>query len=174
MSNGYDSAREAFLQGPQVVANRVKSIWSGFVGAQASQLPPLSRPVLTQHIYSLDFAARDNVLEVAVGLMCVFSACYTPVDPLKRPPPPVLFSRIASAFTAVVKSLMSDVLLPPISLLPFMSQKNLPNKFAILRAGPNGTHGYNTLEQAQADGAVTMAYGCVPCLSLAKHAQARG
>ena len=74
--------------------------------------------------------------------------------------------RIATAFTSVVNSLVSDILLPPISLLPFMSHKNLPEKFWILRGGPNGSNGYNTLKQAAEDGAVTMAYGSVASLEL--------
>lgn len=86
--------------------------------------------------FMLDFALRDNVLEVAVGLM------------------------IAAAFTTLVNSFVSDLLLPPISLLPFMSHRNLPQKFVVLKRGENGTH-YNTLQQAQDDGAVTMNYGYV-------------
>jgi large conductance mechanosensitive channel len=39
--------------------------------------------------------------------------------------------------------------------------KNLEEKFAVLKAGPNfeKEHGYNTLKLAQEDGAVVMAYG---------------
>ena len=39
--------------------------------------------------------------------------------------------------------------------------KNLDEKFAVLRKGPHfgEYHGYNTLKQAQEDGAVVMAYG---------------
>ncbi|KAH8592810.1 large-conductance mechanosensitive channel [Bisporella sp. PMI_857] len=84
------------------------------------------------------FALQDNVLEVAVGLI------------------------IASAFTSLVTSFVSEILLPPLSLLPFIN-RNMEEKFAILRIGQgyhhNGTHGYNTLEQALADGAVVLAYG---------------
>lgn len=61
----------------------------------------------------------------------------------------------------MVTSFVSDILLPPLSLLPFM-QKNMDEKFAILRSGHNQTlkhGGYNTMEQAIADGAVIMAYG---------------
>lgn len=70
---------------------------------------------------------------------------------------------LASAFTSVVTSFVSDILLPPLSLLPFIN-RNMDQKFAVLRAGNNyhnGTHGhgYNTLSQALADGAVVMAYG---------------
>ena len=65
-------------------------------------------------------------------------------------------SRIANGFTAVVKSLVSDIILPPIALLPFID-RNLHEKFLVLRRGPN--YPYNTLKQAAEDGAVTMAWG---------------
>ncbi|EPQ59962.1 ion channel [Gloeophyllum trabeum ATCC 11539] len=109
----WDDTREALLHGERTVAKRVRSVWNGFT----------------------EFALRDNVLEVAVGLM------------------------IASAFTTVVNSLVSDILLPPLSLLPFMDHKNLPEKFAVLKRGHNATAHYNTLKQAEDDGAVTLAYG---------------
>ncbi|KAJ7162560.1 gated mechanosensitive channel [Mycena crocata] len=92
------------------VVRRVKGVWSGLKG----------------------FLGRDNVLEVAVGLI------------------------MAGGFSALVNSLVSNVLLPPVSLLPFMG-RNLPAKFAVLRAGPNAP--YNTLKQAAEDGAVTLGYG---------------
>ena len=68
--------------------------------------------------------------------------------------------RLATAFTKVTNSLVSDVILPPVSLLPFMS-KNLEEKFLVLKRGPNyeGPNGYNTREQAAQDGAVVWAYG---------------
>jgi large conductance mechanosensitive channel len=81
-----------------------------------------------------DFALRDNVLEVAVGLI------------------------LAAAFSTVVSSFVSDILLPPISLLPFLS-RNLDERFATLKQGGNGTAGYNTVQLALEDGAVVMAYG---------------
>ena len=69
---------------------------------------------------------------------------------------------LAASFTACANSLVSDIILPIISLLPFLA-RNLDEKFAILREGPNynGTiaQGYNTVEQAIADGAVVFAYG---------------
>ncbi|KAK0645688.1 large-conductance mechanosensitive channel [Cercophora newfieldiana] len=90
-----------------------------------------------KHLWSgfLDFAMQGNVLEIAFGLI------------------------IASMFTAVVTSLVTDILLPPLSvLLPL--NKNLEEKFAVLRAGPGQPEGgYNTLKLAQDDGAVVMAYG---------------
>ncbi|KAF2677418.1 hypothetical protein K458DRAFT_243054, partial [Lentithecium fluviatile CBS 122367] len=85
-----------------------------------------------------NFALRDNVLEVAVGLI------------------------LAASFTACANSLVTDLLLPLISLLPFLA-RNLDQKFAILSRGPhyNSTisTGYNTKAQALDDGAVVFAYG---------------
>ncbi|KAK4160759.1 putative large-conductance mechanosensitive channel [Cladorrhinum sp. PSN259] len=82
----------------------------------------------------LDFAFKGNVLEIAFGLI------------------------LASMFTALVTSLMTDILLPPISvILPL--NKNLEEKFAVLKQGESKGAGYNTLKQAQEDGAVVMAYG---------------
>jgi len=61
-----------------------------------------------------------------------------------------------------VTSFVSDILLPPLSLLPFIN-RNMDEKFAILQPGPNYNRtngiGYNTLKQAADDGAVVMAYG---------------
>ncbi|KAL2129514.1 hypothetical protein VTI74DRAFT_7664 [Chaetomium olivicolor] len=84
----------------------------------------------------IDFAFQGNVLEIAFGLI------------------------LASMFTALVTSLVTDILLPPLSvILPL--NKNLEEKFAVLRPGPHQPPdgGYNTLKQAQEDGAVVMAYG---------------
>jgi len=112
MSNeNWDETREALLENQQKIITRVKGAWQGF----------------------MDFAARDNVLEVAVGLM------------------------LGAAFTAVVTSLISDVILPPLSLLPFMG-RNLEEKFLVLKHGHNSSR-YDTLQQAADDGAVTMAWG---------------
>lgn len=93
------------------------------------------------------FIGRENVLEVAVALI------------------------IGTAFTAVSKSLVSDILTPPIALIPFLD-RNLVNKFLVLRCGSGHTHlmaeplseqvgecHYNTLEQAANDGAITFSYG---------------
>ncbi|OAA65710.1 mechanosensitive ion channel [Niveomyces insectorum RCEF 264] len=91
-----------------------------------------------KHIWGgfIDFALQGNILEIAFGLI------------------------IAASFTAIVNSFVSDILLPPLSvLLPL--NKNLDEKFAVLRRGPHyeKDHGYNTLQIAQDDGAVVMAYG---------------
>ena len=66
-------------------------------------------------------------------------------------------------------SFVSEILLPPLSLLPFIN-RNMEEKFAVLKRGQgyhhNGTHGYNTMDQALGDGAVIMAYGYVPLFLL--------
>jgi len=110
--NNDEWEHEGLLEGHGLkTISRIRSAWQGFV----------------------DFAGRDNVLEVAVGLM------------------------LGAAFTAVVTSLISDVILPPLSLLPFMG-KNLEEKFVVLKHGVSHRH-YATLKQAAEDGAVTMAWG---------------
>ena len=80
----------------------------------------------------------------------------------------------------MVNSFVNDILIPPISLLPFLSQ-NLDEKFAVLKGGNGGggggsvdvvgqddgkahllrSGGYNTPKQARDDGAVVMVYGYV-------------
>ncbi|EPS32392.1 hypothetical protein PDE_07352 [Penicillium oxalicum 114-2] len=84
----------------------------------------------------VNFAARDNVLEVALGLI------------------------IANSFTKVVTSFVSDVVLPVVSLLPLLN-RNMDQKFAVLSPGPNynESKGYNTLKQARDDGALVLAWG---------------
>lgn len=91
-----------------------------------------------QHIFSgfIEFAFSGNILEIAFGLI------------------------LATAFTALTTSLVSDILLPPLSvILPL--RRNMNEKFAVLRPGPNynDLDGYNTLDQAQDDGAIVLAYG---------------
>ena len=74
-----------------------------------------------------------------------------------------LISRIASSFTAVVNSLISDIVLPPFSLIPnpFASGSagGLEEKFLILRPGNGSVNGYNTRAQAIEDGALILSYG---------------
>lgn len=70
--------------------------------------------------------------------------------------------RLAAAFTACANSLVTDIILPIISLLPFLG-RNLDEKFAVLHKGShyNGTFstGYNTVKQALDDGALVLAWG---------------
>jgi len=92
----------------------------------------------------ISFAFQGNVLEIAVGLIA------------------------ANMFTGLVTSLVSDLLLPMLSILLPPLDKNLEEKFAVLRPGPSHKEGnrYNTIAQARQDGAVVMAYGWVQALSL--------
>ncbi|GAM88126.1 hypothetical protein ANO11243_061570 [Dothideomycetidae sp. 11243] len=87
-----------------------------------------------------DFALRDNVLEVAVGLIYPFAA----------------------SFTAAANSLVTDIILPIISLLPIFA-RNLEECFVILRKGDEYRKGniprYNTIKQGLDDGGVIWAYG---------------
>ncbi len=76
-----------------------------------------------------EFAVRGNVVDMAVGII------------------------IGGAFTTIVKSLVSDVIMPPIGLL--LADVDFTDLFVVLKGeGP-----YTTLAQAQAAGAVTLNYG---------------
>jgi large conductance mechanosensitive channel len=79
-----------------------------------------------------EFAVKGNVIDMAVGII------------------------IGAAFTTIVNSLVRDVFTPLISLAT--GGLNFTNQFLVLREGPGGGD-YNTLEQAQAAGAVTLNYG---------------
>jgi len=73
----------------------------------------------------------------------------------------LLLRSIAGAFTAVVRSFVSDILTPVLGLIPGI-HRNLQELFAVLRMGEqNDHHGYNTMKQALEDGAVVLAYGSV-------------
>ena len=79
-----------------------------------------------------EFAMRGNVVDMAVGII------------------------IGAAFGTIVKSLVSDVIMPPIGLL--LGDIDFSNLFIILKegaiAGP-----YQSLADAQKAGAVTINYG---------------
>jgi len=78
------------------------------------------------------FAMRGNVVDMAVGII------------------------IGGAFGTIVKSLVDDVLMPPIGLL--IGNVDFSNLFLTVRAGdPAGP--YATLAAAKDAGAVTIAYG---------------
>jgi large conductance mechanosensitive channel len=79
-----------------------------------------------------EFAMRGNVVDMAVGII------------------------IGGAFGTIVKSLVSDILMPPLGLL--LGGVNFSNFFLTLKAGQ--TPGpYPTLADAQTAGAVTVNYG---------------
>jgi large conductance mechanosensitive channel len=79
-----------------------------------------------------EFAMRGNVVDMAVGII------------------------IGGAFGTIVKSLVSDVMMPPLGLL--LGGVDFSDFFITLKQG--ATPGpYETLALAQAAGAVTISYG---------------
>jgi len=79
-----------------------------------------------------DFIMRGNVLDMAIGII------------------------IGSAFGTIIKSLVADVLMPPIGLL--LGGVDFSNLFITLKQGA-ATGPYDTLTLAQDAGAVTINYG---------------
>jgi large conductance mechanosensitive channel len=80
-----------------------------------------------------EFAVRGNVVDMAVGII------------------------IGAAFGTIVKSLVDDVIMPPIGLL--LGGVSFQDMFLVLRAGEAAGPPYATLADAQAAGAVTVNYG---------------
>jgi large conductance mechanosensitive channel len=76
---------------------------------------------------------RGNVLDLAVGII------------------------IGGAFGTIVKSLVDDVIMPPIGLA--LGNVDFADLFLMLKAGPTAAPPYATLAVAQAAGAVTINYG---------------
>lgn len=79
-----------------------------------------------------DFAMRGNVLDMAVGII------------------------VGAAFGTIVKSLVADILMPPIGLL--LGNVDFSNLFIVLKSGADAAD-YATLADANAAGAVTLNYG---------------
>ena len=79
-----------------------------------------------------EFAVKGNVVDMAVGIM------------------------VGGAFTTVVKSVVDDLVMPPISLLT--GGLDFANKFVVLREGTKVAP-YATLAEAQAAGATVLSYG---------------
>jgi len=79
------------------------------------------------------FAMRGNVLDLAVGII------------------------IGGAFGTIVKSLVDDVIMPPIGLA--LGNVDFANLFLLLKAGDKAAPPYSTLAEAKAAGAVTVNYG---------------
>jgi large conductance mechanosensitive channel len=79
------------------------------------------------------FIARGNVLDLAVAVI------------------------IGAAFGAIVKSLVDDIIMPPIGLV--IGHVDFANLFVVLRDGPKGAPPYASLAEAKASGAVTLNYG---------------
>jgi large conductance mechanosensitive channel len=79
------------------------------------------------------FAMRGNVLDLAVGII------------------------IGGAFGTIVKSLVDDVIMPPIGLA--LGNVDFTNLFVLLKEGAKAAGPYSTLAEARAAGAVTVNYG---------------
>lgn len=79
-----------------------------------------------------EFAMRGNVVDMAVGII------------------------IGAAFGTIVKSMVEDVIMPPIGLL--LGSVDFSNLFLTLKDGTTAGP-YMTLAQAQAASAVTINYG---------------
>ena len=76
-----------------------------------------------------EFIARGSVIDLAVGVV------------------------IGAAFTAIVNSLVNDILMPPLGLV--IGGIDFSSFFVTLK----GTGGYPSIEAAKAAGAVTLNYG---------------
>ncbi len=79
------------------------------------------------------FAMRGNVLDLAVGII------------------------IGAAFGSIVKSLVDDVIMPPIGLI--LGNVDFSNLFLVLKEGAKAAGPYATLADAKAAGAVTVNAG---------------
>jgi large conductance mechanosensitive channel len=80
-----------------------------------------------------EFALRGNVVDMAVGIV------------------------IGVAFGTIVKSLVDDIIMPPIGLI--LGGIDFSNFYVVLREGTAASGPYAALADAQAAGAVTINYG---------------
>ncbi len=80
-----------------------------------------------------EFAVKGNMLDMATGIV------------------------IGAAFGTIIKSLVADVIMPPIGLL--LGGVDFANLFAVLKEGAEVAAPYASLADAQAAGAVTLNYG---------------
>ena len=80
-----------------------------------------------------EFVMRGNVVDMAVGII------------------------IGAAFGTIIKSLVSDVIMPPIGLL--FGYIDFSNLFIVLRQGAKEAGPYGSLAAAKAAGAVSINYG---------------
>jgi large conductance mechanosensitive channel len=79
------------------------------------------------------FIMRGNVLDLAVGII------------------------IGAAFGTIVKSLVDDVIMPPVGLA--LGNVDFSNLFLLLKEGAKAAPPYASLADAKAAGAVTINYG---------------
>jgi large conductance mechanosensitive channel len=79
------------------------------------------------------FAMRSNVVDLAIGFT------------------------VGAAFTTIARSLVDDVLMPPLGLV--LGRSDFSDFYWLLRPGTEAAPPYATLADAQAAGAVTLNYG---------------
>jgi large conductance mechanosensitive channel len=79
------------------------------------------------------FAMRGNVVDMAVGII------------------------IGAAFGAIVKSLVDDLIMPPIGML--LGNVDFTNLYVVLKEGVAAAAPYVSLAEAKKAGAVTLNYG---------------
>ena len=79
------------------------------------------------------FVMRGNVIDMSVGII------------------------IGAAFTKIVNSIVSDILMPPLGLL--MGKVDFSNWFIVLKPGAATPGPYESLSAAQAAGATTLNVG---------------
>lgn len=79
------------------------------------------------------FIARGNVLDLAIAVI------------------------IGASFGAVIKTLVDDIIMPPLGLV--LGKVDFTNLFVVLSDGAKAAGPYATLADAKAAGAVTMNYG---------------
>lgn len=80
-----------------------------------------------------DFALKGNVLDMAIGII------------------------IGASFGTIVKSIVDDIIMPPIGLL--IGRVDFSQMFFILKEGIKAHSPYATVKDAAAAGAVTLNYG---------------
>lgn len=80
-----------------------------------------------------EFAVKDNVLDMAVGII------------------------IGASFGTIVKSLVDDIIMPPIGLI--LGNIDFSNLYILIKEGAKAAAPYASLAEAKAAGAVTINYG---------------
>jgi large conductance mechanosensitive channel len=80
-----------------------------------------------------EFAVKGNMLDMATGIV------------------------IGAAFGTIIKSLVADIIMPPIGLL--LGGVDFSNLFIVLKQGATVAAPYASLADAQSAGAVTLNYG---------------
>lgn len=79
------------------------------------------------------FALRGNLIDLAIGFT------------------------VGAAFSTIAKSLVNDIIMPPVGLL--FGSSDFSDLFVVLKEGSKAAPPYATLAEAQSAGAVTINYG---------------